>query len=91
MDKRVVGTLLGIAVVLLWFMPWMEFSVGDMEFYRTGSHIGGIAYLLLMSSLAYAVLSWVAQRSDKRPQLARRGDSRRWSEFCLESSQVAGR
>jgi hypothetical protein len=61
MDKRVVGTLLGIAGMLLWFMPWMAFSMGDMDFYRTGSHIGGIAYLLLLSSLAYAVLSWVAQ------------------------------
>ena len=61
MDKRVVGTLLGIAGVLLWFMPWMAFSMGEMEFHQTGSHIGGIAYLLLLSSLAYAVLSWVAQ------------------------------
>ncbi len=61
MDKRVVGTLLGIAGMLLWFMPWTEFSMGDMDFYRTGSHIGGIAYILLMSSLAYAVLSWVPQ------------------------------
>jgi hypothetical protein len=61
MDKRVVGTLLGIAGVLLWFMPWMAFSMGEMDFYRTGSHIGGIAYVLLLSSLAYAVLSWVPQ------------------------------
>ena len=35
--------------------------MGEMDFYRTGSHIGVIAYLLLLSSLAYAVLSWVAQ------------------------------
>ncbi|MBS0348022.1 MAG: hypothetical protein JSR69_16355 [Proteobacteria bacterium] len=61
MDKRVVGTLLGIAGMLLWFMPWTEFSMGDMDFYRTGSHVGGIAYILLMSSLASAVLSWVPQ------------------------------
>jgi hypothetical protein len=61
MDKRVVGTLLGIAGVLLWFMPWMAFSMGDMDFHRTGSHVGGIAYVLLMSSLASAVLSWVLQ------------------------------
>jgi len=61
MDKRVVGTLLGIAGMLLWFMPWTEFSMGDMDFYRTGSHIGGVAYVLLMSSLASAVLSWVPQ------------------------------
>ena len=61
MDKRVVGTLLGIAGMLLWFMPWTEFSMGDMDFYRTGSHIGGIAYVLLMSSLASAILSWVPQ------------------------------
>lgn len=27
MDKRVVGTLQGIAGMLLWFMPWMEFSM----------------------------------------------------------------
>lgn len=61
MDKRVVGTLLGIAGVLLWFMPWMAFSMGDMDFHQTGSHIGGIAYVLLMSSLASAILSWVPQ------------------------------
>jgi hypothetical protein len=59
MDKRVVGTLLGIAGMLLWFMPWMAFSMGEMDFHRTGSHIGGIAYVLLMSSLASAILSWV--------------------------------
>ena len=61
MDKRVVGTLLGIAGLLLWFMPWMAFSMGDMDFHQTGSHIGGIAYVLLMSSLASAILSWVPQ------------------------------
>lgn len=33
MDKRVVGTLLGIAGMLLWFMPWTEFSMGDLAFY----------------------------------------------------------
>ena len=27
MDKRVIGTLLGIAGMLLWFMPWTEFSM----------------------------------------------------------------
>lgn len=46
MDKRVVGTLLGIAGILLWFMPWTQFSMGEMEFARTGSHVGGIAYEL---------------------------------------------
>ncbi|MDY0040972.1 MAG: hypothetical protein RBS57_11740 [Desulforhabdus sp.] len=61
MDKRIVGTLLGIAGILLWFMPWTQFSIGEMEFARTGSHVGGIAYVLLMSSLAYAVLSWVTE------------------------------
>lgn len=37
MDKRVVGTLMGIAGMLLWFMPWTEFTLGEMAFYRTGS------------------------------------------------------
>jgi hypothetical protein len=62
MDSRVKGVLLGVAGVILWFMPlmaWKEEFMGQvMDMYRAGHHIGGIAYLLLLSSLAFAILSW---------------------------------
>lgn len=61
MDKRVVGTLLGIGGMWLWFMPWRQFSIEAFDFYQTGSHMGGVAYMLLMSSFAYAVLAWLPQ------------------------------
>ncbi len=61
MDKRVVGTLLGIGGMWLWFMPWRQFSIEAFDFNQTGSHMGGVAYMLLMSSFAYAVLAWLPQ------------------------------
>ena len=87
MDKRVVGTLMGITNMLLWFMPWTEFTLGEMAFYRTGSHIGGIAYLLLLSSLAYAMLSWAPQPA---PRIIVAGLSTMLSGFLwLEAGEAA--
>lgn len=87
MDKRAVGTLLGIAGILLWFMPWAQFSMGEMAFAQTGSHVGGIAYVLLMSSLAYAVLSWVPQPV---PRIIVAALSTLLSGlFCLEAGEAA--
>jgi hypothetical protein len=43
----------------LWFMPWRQFSIEAFDFNQTGSHMGGVAYMLLMSSFAYAVLAWL--------------------------------
>lgn len=65
MDSKVKGVLLGVAGIILWFMPliaWKQEFMGEsMNMYQAGSNIGGIAYLLLLSSLAYAVLSWLNQ------------------------------
>lgn len=65
MDNKVKGVLLGVAGIILWFMPlasWdQEFMRQTMTVHQAGHHIGGIAYLLLLSSVAYAALSWYEQ------------------------------
>lgn len=65
MDQKVKGVVLGVAGVILWFMPmaaWEQVFMGRaMVMHQAGHHIGGIAYLLLLSSMAYAALSWYEQ------------------------------
>ena len=65
MDHRIKGVLLGIAGIILWFMPltaWDQKFMGEwMTVHQAGHHIGGIAYLLLLASTAYAALSWLEQ------------------------------
>lgn len=65
MDNKVKGVLLGVAGIILWFMPlaaWdQQFMGQSMTMHQAGHHIGGIAYLLLLSSIAYAALSWFEQ------------------------------
>lgn len=58
-DGRTWGAALGVAGMLLWFMPLINFL--SLNMHQSGVHIGGIAYLLLFASLAYAVLSWLGQ------------------------------
>jgi len=62
MDKRIIGVTIGVAGIFLWFMPlasWTENFMGNtINVFQAGYHIGGIAYLLLLSMLAYSVLSW---------------------------------
>ena len=64
MDNKIKGVLLGVAGIILWFMPlasWdQKFMQQTMTLHQAGHHIGGIAYLLL-SSVAYAALSWYEQ------------------------------
>lgn len=61
-DKKIFGVLLGVIGVILWFTPFVEWKqefMGEIiSLHQTGQHIGGIAYLLPLSSFAYAVLSW---------------------------------
>jgi hypothetical protein len=59
MNKKNIGTILGVAGVLLWFMPLINLM--DMNMHQAGNHIGGIAYLMLFASMSYAVLSWLEQ------------------------------
>lgn len=61
MNGKILGTILGVAGVLLWFMPLVYVNFMQVDAYQAGNHIGGIAYLLLLASLAYAVLSWIEQ------------------------------
>lgn len=65
MDNKVKGVLFGVAGIVLWFMPlaaWDQVFMGQsITMHQAGHHIGGIAYLLLVASIAYAALSWFAQ------------------------------
>lgn len=61
MNSKTLGTVLGVAGVVLWFMPLAYVTFMDQEAYQAGNHVGGIAYLLLLASLAYAALSWMEQ------------------------------
>lgn len=61
MNGKLVGTILGVIGAFLWFMPLANIEFMDMNVHQSGNHIGGIAYLLLLASLAYSVLSWLGQ------------------------------
>lgn len=62
MNRQILGVLIGVAGIFLWFMPlvsWeQEFMGAYRKLYQTGYHIGGIAYLQLLSMFAYAFFSW---------------------------------
>ena len=65
MNKKTIGMLLGVAGVILWFMPLAYVNMGEfsrafqgMKMYQTGHHVGGIAYLLVISFAVYTVSSW---------------------------------
>ena len=59
MNRKILGTILGVAAALLWFMPLAYVNFGGRDAYQAGNHIGGIAYPLLIASMAYAALSWM--------------------------------
>jgi len=61
MNKKIIGTILGVIGTCLWFMPLAQIEFMGMNMYQSGSHIGGIAYLLIFATLAYSVLSWIEQ------------------------------
>lgn len=61
MNKKIEGVVIGLAGVLFWFAPFAEWHEDYMVFHQAGNHIGGIAYLLLASSLAYSIFSWLSQ------------------------------
>jgi len=62
MNRGILGVIIGVIGIILWFMPlvsWQEEFMGEyVTVYQAGYHIGGIAYLLLLSMFAYAVFSW---------------------------------
>lgn len=101
MNCKIIGTILGVVGVLLWFMPIAYVSFMDADAYQAGNHIGGIAYLLLLASLAYAVLSWIEQHVPRIIAasvaltisllfLAQAGSSAAWGLFGLIVVSVAG-
>ena len=65
MNTKVIGLVLGILGVFLWFMPWAqwqhEFRGETIEAFQAGHHVGGIAYLVLIAATAYSVAAWKEQ------------------------------
>ena len=70
MYKKEFGFLLGLLGIFLWFTPLIYLDVDKMKgsffdglvLYQTGHHIGGIAYLLLLSCAAYSYSSWLQHK-----------------------------
>lgn len=58
MERKTIGAVLGAVGLFLWFEPFVYVKMMDMDAFKSGQHIGGIAYLLLAASLAYSVFSW---------------------------------
>ncbi len=62
--KQIIDILLCVASLLFWFEPFNSVSFGmnglfpEREMYQSGEHIGGIAYLMLISPVAFAYFSW---------------------------------
>lgn len=57
------GLMIGIANVFLWFAPWysgsMEFMGETIQVTQNGTHVGGMAYLLMAASILFAVFSYL--------------------------------
>jgi hypothetical protein len=54
MDKKMIGTTLGVVGVILWFQPFVSFG----RLFQSGQHIGGLAYVLLAASIIFATASY---------------------------------
>jgi len=61
MSRKTIGTVIGAICTFLWFAPLINLDFMGMGMYQTGAHIGGIAYLMLLCSISYAIVSWMEQ------------------------------
>ena len=98
MSGKIIGAVLGVVQLFLWFMPLAY--VNDSMF-QAGNHIGGIAYLLLFAALAYSVLSWMdlhipriiaasASLAICLLFLVQAGGSAAWGLYCLILTCIVG-
>jgi len=71
MTGKTIGAILGVAALLLWFMPLVhlhlggdfeEMMPGGVNLVQSGQNIGGMAYLMLAAAVAIAYFSWSASR-----------------------------
>lgn len=54
----------GSAGALAWFMPWWHFQWMGMSMHQNGTHIGGLAFLLLGAFVAMLVFAWRDQKKE---------------------------
>lgn len=62
MNNGTQDVILAVTGILLWFAPFQYVEFMNVVGYQSGSHIGGLSYLLLIAYVAYAVFSWKALR-----------------------------
>lgn len=66
MTSKMVGLVLGLLGILLWFTPWTEWTQDFMGrqtvVFQSGQHIGGLAYLVLLAAGGYAWSAWNVRR-----------------------------
>ncbi|QXE90200.1 hypothetical protein [Geomonas subterranea] len=55
MKTKMIGVALGVAGVVLWFMPMAKVGI---NVYVAGREVGNISYILVVCSLAYAIFSF---------------------------------
>jgi hypothetical protein len=63
MQNKVIGVVLGFAGSLLWFAPWANVHFMNMAAVQSGADAGGTCTVVLLASIAYAVLSWREQHA----------------------------
>jgi predicted membrane protein len=65
MTKKNIDVMLCVASIFCWFLPFYSISgmfgmANNVEYYQSGEHIKGIAYLMLIAPVAFAYFSWTA-------------------------------
>lgn len=61
LTNKTMGVIYGIAILVLWFMPFRTVNFLGLIGQQTGLEVGGIAYLLLLAGVSLAVTSWTEQ------------------------------
>lgn len=56
------GLIVGLLNTFFWFVPWyswtQDFMGESMYMTQNGTHVGGMAYLLIASSILYSIFSY---------------------------------
>lgn len=61
MTNKTMGVIYGVAILVLWFMPFRTINFYGIEAQQSGVDFGGITYLLLLGGIALAVTAWQEQ------------------------------
>lgn len=61
-NRKTSGVVFGVLGLVLWFKPFIIFQFNPNDpFYKTGLEMGGMSYLLIVGSVAFAIFSWIEE------------------------------